>query len=115
MSTKKIQSCKYNPKHSYTEKKVKHKSSGYPWCSLCLFYHTKNRRYFYRGKDCIENFCNDLKELGMEIINFEEKEMMPLTIKKLGLIKSKKYVIYVKKSFVMIKTRKSQRSLPLHR
>ena len=51
----------------------------------------------------------------MEIINFEEKEMMPLTIKKLRLMKSKKYAIYVKKSFVMIKTRKSQRSLPLHR
>ena len=33
----------------------------------------KNRRYFYRGKDCIEKFCKDLKELGTEIINFEEK------------------------------------------
>ena len=36
-------------------------------------------RYFYRGKDCIEKFCKDLKELGTEIINFEEKELIPLT------------------------------------
>ena len=32
-------------------KKVKHKSSGCAWCSICLFDDTKNRRYFYRGKD----------------------------------------------------------------
>ena len=31
-------------------------------------------RYFYRGKDCIQKFCKDLKELPTEIINFEEKE-----------------------------------------
>ena len=48
---KKMQSCKYNPKNSYTEKKVKHKPSGYAWCSICLFDDTKNRCYFYRGKD----------------------------------------------------------------
>ena len=112
---KKMSSCKNNPENSYTEKRAKHKPSGYAWCSICSFDDTKNKRYFYRGKDCIEKFCKDLKELGMEIINFEEKEMMPLTTKKLRLMKSKKYAIYVKKSFVMIKTRKSQRSLPLHR
>ena len=33
--------------------------------------------YFYRGKDCIENFCKILKELGIEIINYREKEMIP--------------------------------------
>ena len=37
MSTKKMQSCKYNPENSYTEKKVKHKPSGYAWCSICSF------------------------------------------------------------------------------
>ena len=36
---------------------------------------TKNRHYFYRRQDCIEKFWKDLKELGKEIINFEEKEM----------------------------------------
>ena len=76
MSTKKMQSCKYNPENSYTKKKVKHKPSGYAWCSICLFDDTKNRCYFYRGKDlrnkeikfyekqkichiCKEKFCCD--------------------------------------------------------
>ena len=30
-------------------------------------------------KDCIEKFCKDLKELGMEMINLKKKEMIPLT------------------------------------
>ena len=80
---KKMRSCKYNPENSYTEKKFKHKPSGYAWCSICSFDDTKNKRYFYRGKDCIEKFCKDLKELGTEIINFEEKEMIPLTNKEI--------------------------------
>ena len=80
---KKVQSSQNNPENSYTEKNVKHKPSGYAWCSMCSFDETKNRRYFYRGKDCIEKFCKDLKELGTEIINFEEKEMIPLTNKEI--------------------------------
>ena len=43
----------------------------------------------------------------MEIINFEEKEMITLTNKEIKSYKSKKYAIYVKKSFVTIKTRKT--------
>ena len=27
----------------------------------------------------IKSFCSDLKELGAKIINYEQKEMMPLT------------------------------------
>ena len=66
----KIPSCQNIPEKSYTEKKAKHKPSGYAWCLICLFDDTKNKQYFYRGKDCIERFCKDLKELGTEIINF---------------------------------------------
>ena len=69
---KKVQSCQNNPENSYTEKKVKHKPSGYAWCSICSFDDTKNRRYFYMGKDRVEKFCKDLKDLETEIINFEE-------------------------------------------
>ena len=46
-----MRSCKNNPENSYTEKKVKHKPSGYAWCSICSFDDTKNRCYFYRGND----------------------------------------------------------------
>ena len=70
--------CKNNPE-------VKHKPSRYAWYSICSFDDTKNRHYFYRRKDSIKKFCKDLKEIGTEIINFEEKEMIPLANK---LIKS---------------------------
>ena len=103
---KKVRSCQNNPENSYTEKKVKHKPSGYAWCSICSFDDTKNKRYFYRGKDCIEKFCKDLKELGTEIINFEEKEMIPLTNKEIKSYEKQKVCHICKRSFVMIKTRK---------
>ena len=74
---KKEQSCQNNPKNSYTERKAKHKPSGYSLSLNCSFDETKNRRKFYRRKDCIKRFCNDLKELAIEIINYEEKEMTP--------------------------------------
>ena len=67
---KKIPSCQNNAENSYTKKKAKHKPSRYAWCSICSFDNTKNKHYFYRGKDCIEKFCKDLKDLGTEIINF---------------------------------------------
>ena len=72
---KKMHYCQNNPKNSYTEKKAKNKPSGYSQCSICSFDDTKNRRYFYREKDCVEKFYKDLKELGTEIVNFEENEM----------------------------------------
>ena len=80
---KKVRPCQSNPENSDTEKNVKHKPSGYAWCSICSFNETKNRRYFYRGKDCIKKFCKDLKELGTEIINLGGKEMIPLTNKEI--------------------------------
>ena len=41
----------------------------------------KNERKYYRGEDCIEILWNDLKEQAMKIINYEKKEMIPLTNK----------------------------------
>ena len=57
-------------------------------------------------EETIKKFCKDLKELGTRIIDYEEKEMIPLIDKKISLMKSKKNVTYVKKSFVMIKMKK---------
>ena len=73
MSAKKIPSSQNNLENSYTEKKAKHKPSGYASCLKCSFDDTKNQNYFYRGKDCIEKFCKDLKELETEIIKFKKK------------------------------------------
>ena len=74
MSTKKTQYCQNNPENSYTENKAKHKLSGYTWCSICSFDDTRNMRYFYRGKDCIEKLCKDLRELGKGILTLKRKK-----------------------------------------
>ena len=45
----------------------------------CSFDETKNKLDCYRGEDCMERFCKDLREHAMKIINYEEKDMIPLT------------------------------------
>ena len=75
---KRQQYCQDNPKNFYTERKARHKSSGHSLSLICLFDETKNRHKVYRSKGCIEKFCEDLKELAIEIINYEEKEMTSL-------------------------------------
>ena len=107
MSTKKTQYCQNNPENSYTEKKAKHKPSGYAWCSICSFDDKKNRRYFYRGKDCIEKFCKDLKELGTGIINLEGKEMVPLTNKEIKSYEKQKVCLICDKKFCDDKNKKA--------
>ena len=56
-----------------------HEASGYALSLISSFDSKENKYNFYRGKDCIKRFCSDLKELGMKIINYEQKEMIPLT------------------------------------
>ena len=76
---KKEQSCQNNPEKSYTEKKARHEPSGWAMFTRCSFDKKENKLNYYRGKDCIEKLCKKLKERAMKIINYEEKEMIPLT------------------------------------
>ena len=92
--------------HFYREKKVNHKPSGYAWRSIFSFDDTKNRCYFYRGNDCIEKFRKDLKELGTKIINFEEKEMIPLTNKEIKSYENQNVCHICKKEFCDNKNKK---------
>ena len=62
-------------------------------------------------EETIEKFCKDLKELATEIINYDEKDMIPLTDNdfmknKISFMKSKKNATYVKNSFLLIKMKK---------
>ena len=50
----------------------------------------------------MEKYCKKLKEWAMKIVNYEMKEMIPLT-KKTNIMKGKINVSYVIKDFVMIK------------
>ena len=89
-------SCQNNPENPYAEKNVKHKPLG---CSIYTFDETKNKCYFYRGKDYIKKFWKDLNELGMEINNFEEKEMIPLTNKEIKSYEKQKVCHVCKERF----------------
>ena len=75
----KQQSCQNNPNKSYIERNATHEPSG---CSINLvgsFDYEQNEESFYRRKDCIKRFCRKLKELCLRVVNYEQREMIPLT------------------------------------
>ena len=47
-----------------------------------------------------------LLELGTKVVNYKQKEMTPLTMIKIGIMKSEKNATYVEKSFVIIRIKK---------
>ena len=50
------------------------KASGYSVFTHCSFDTAKNKLDCYRGKDCMENFCKDLKEHATKTVNCEKKK-----------------------------------------
>ena len=66
---------------------------------ICWFDSTKNKHYVYRRKDCAENFCRKLKELGPEIINYQKKDMIPLTNEEIKFYENQKQFHIYKKGF----------------
>ena len=58
-----------NPKKSSATKINKNTPSGYSLFTHCSFDATKNKLDCYRGNDCMEQFCKDLKEHATKIIN----------------------------------------------
>ena len=76
---RKINTCSNNLDKSYTERKATHRPSGNALVTCCSFDKSKNEIKYHRGKDCMKIFCKDLKDQLMEIINYEKKEMTPLT------------------------------------
>ena len=95
----KINICSNNLDKSYTEKKAMHKPSGYSLVTCCSFDKSENERKYYRGKDCMKMFCKDLKEQAMKIINYEKKEMIPLTDEEKETHEHKKICYICKQEF----------------
>ena len=56
-----------------------HEPSGYSLDLVYSFGSKEDKHSFYRGNDCIKKFCDELKELGTKVVNYEQKEMPPLT------------------------------------
>ena len=70
----KMNTCHNNPEKSSTTKINKYTASDYSLFTHCSFDKTKNRLDYYRGKDCMKNFCLDLKQHVTKIINYEKKK-----------------------------------------
>lgn len=85
----KTQSCKNNPEKPHTETKVIYEPSGYSLSLVTSYDSNKNKHSYYRGKDCMEVFPNSLRVQVMDIINTEEKPMIPLTEKQERLYDNK--------------------------
>ena len=77
----KMNTCHNNPEKLSTTKINKHTPSGYSLFTQCSFDTTKNKLDYYRGKNCMKQFCLDLREHATKIINYEKKEIVPLTKK----------------------------------
>ena len=46
---------------------------------MWAFDHIRNKDTFYRGKGCMKNFCESLRQHEKNITDFENKKMLPLT------------------------------------
>ena len=78
----KMSTCNNNPEKSSTTKLNKLTPSDYSLLTHCSFDATKNKLDYYRGKNCMKNFCLDLREHATKIINYGKKEIILLARKK---------------------------------
>ena len=92
----KISTCYNNSEESSTTEINKHTPSGYSLFTHCSFDKTKNKLDYYRGDNCMEKFCKDLREHATKVINYEKKKMISKTII------SKKFVTYAKKNLIQM-------------
>ena len=95
----KMSTCYNNPEESSTTKINKHTPSGYSIFTHCSFDKSKSKLNYYRGEDCITKFCKDLREHATKIINYEKKDMIPLTKKEEENYNNQKVCYICKKEF----------------
>ena len=67
----------------------------------CSFDEKENKLDYYRGRNCIDKMCKKLKEHIMKIINYEEKEMIKLTVEENRSYKEQEVCHVCKKKFCM--------------
>ena len=67
----KVDGCKNNPENSSAAKLSEHIPSGFSMSIISSFRSIENKHDVYRGKHCMKNFCESLREHTMKIINFK--------------------------------------------
>ena len=76
---KKIEGCANNLENSPITQIGEHIPCGYSMTTTWVFDNIENKHTLYRGEDCMKNFCEFLREHTKTIIDFEQKNMLPLT------------------------------------
>ena len=95
----KMSTCINNPNESSTTEKNKHTPSGYSIFTHCSFNKLKNKLNYYKGNDCMNKLCKDLREHATKIINYEKKKMIPLTTEEKIHYNKQKICYICKKEF----------------
>ena len=68
-----MDACTNDPSKSSTTRKNKHEMCGYSLVTHCSFDEKKNMVDYYRGKDFLKKFCQDLKKQATLIIDCKKK------------------------------------------
>ena len=101
------QSCQNNPNDSYTERKAIHEACGYSIDLVISFVLKQDRHSYYRRRDYSKRFCEYFKKHAIKIINFKEKETIPLTDKEI-IYEKQKLCHICKKKFYYNKNEKNK-------
>ena len=73
---------------------------GYSLFTNCSFDAAKNKLGCYKGEEFMETFCEDLREQAMKTIDYEKKEMIPLTDKENKSYQKEKVIYICKKEYI---------------
>ena len=103
---KKIEGCANNPENSSTGKIDEHVSCGYPISAIWAFDHIENKHSLYSRKDCMKKFREYLRKHAKNIMDFEKKNMLPLTKEELKSHQDAK-VYYICRERILQKLSKS--------
>ena len=61
---------------------------------------SKTEWNYYRGKDCTEIFCKDLRDQAMKVIDYEKKKIIPLTKEEKESYEKQKICYICEKEFI---------------
>ena len=85
-----------------------HEPSSWAMFTKCSFDKTENKLDYYRGIDCIKILCKKLNNYAMKIINYEEKEMIPLSKEKNKSCEGQEECHICKKKFFLDKNEENE-------
>ena len=107
----KMDSCENSDTNSYIENKSLHAPSGYSLITCYSFDKSLYEQKYYRGEDCMQKFSQDLKEIFIKLINYEQKSMIPLTDQEKEAYDKEKVCFLCKGKYCYDKTNKKEYKL----